>query len=323
VKAFAISGPDKPASLVSLPEPEVGARDVQVGIRAASVNGFDVYQASGYLLGMMEHRFPTIVGRDLAGVVEAIGSEVTGFAVGDEVLGFVPSTPPLQRGSFAERISGADLVLVAKPTGLDFHQAAALPLTGTAALDLLSAVNVKEGDTLLIVGATGGVGSFAVQLAAIGGATVIATARPEEEAFVRQLGALQTIDYSAGSIADAVRRLYPDGITALIDVVHEKDALTDLGSVVGSGGRVASLRAAADLEHFGALGVAATNVIADPTPDKLRRLAGLVSSGELLVPIQRVYSIDQIEGAFEAFRQGKRGKLIVSLGSDRDKERTR
>jgi NADPH:quinone reductase-like Zn-dependent oxidoreductase len=298
---------------MDLPEPEVGASDVLVAIRAASVNGFDVFEANRYLIGMMEHRFPTVIGRDLAGVVEATGPEVTGFAAGDEVLGFVPSMPPLEKGSFAEKISGPDLVLVPKPAELDFLEAAALPLAGSAALDLLEAVDVKEGDTVLIVGATGGVGSFAVQLAARRGAIVIATARPDEEAFVRELGATQTIDHSAGSVADSVRRLYPDGVAVLIDLVNQRGALTDLGSVVASGGRVATTLGAADVEIFASRGVAAANVNAAPTADKLRNLANLASSGELRVPIQAVYPLDQVEEALAAFQQGTRGKIILSI----------
>lgn len=299
-----------------LPEPEVGPRDVLVAIRAASVNGFDVYQASGYLVAMMEHRFPTVVGRDLAGVVEAVGSDVSDFAVGDEVFGFVPPVPPLQRGSYAESISGADLVLVPKPTGLDFSHAAALPLAGTAALDLLDAVGVEEGDTVLIVGATGGVGAFAVQLAARRGATVIATARPAADAFVRELGATDTIDHSAGSLTDAVRQQYPAGIAALVDLANQTDALTDLGSVVRSGGRLATVLGAADIEHFSSRGVTAVNVNAVPTADKLRRLATLASAGELRVPVQEVYSLDHADDALAAFQQGKRGKLVLRVRPD-------
>jgi NADPH:quinone reductase-like Zn-dependent oxidoreductase len=312
LKAYALTGPDKPAELLTLPKPEVGPRDVLVAIRAAGVNGFDVYQASGGLTGMMEHRFPTVIGRDLAGVVEGIGPEVADFAVGDEVFGFVPSTPPLEHGTFAEYISAANLVLARKPAALDFETAAALPLAGSAALDLLEAVDVKDDATLLVVGATGGVGAFVVQLAAMRGTTVIATARPDENA-LRDLGASHTIDYSAGGVADAVLAAYPDGITALIDVVDRQDALTELGSVVHSGGRVASLLGAADVDAFASRDVAATNVNAKPTPEKLERLADLVGSGDLQVLIQAVYSLDQVEEALEAFKQGTRGKLVVRL----------
>lgn len=313
MKAYAINSADQPAAVVTLPRPEVGPRDVLVAIRAASVNGFDVYQASGGLIGMMEHRLPTVIGRDFAGVVEAVGTEVTDFAAGDEVFGFVPSAPPLEHGSYAESIAASDLVLARKPAGLDFHEAAALPLAGSAALDVLDAVDVTDGDTLLIVGATGGVGSLATQLASRRGATVIATARPEEEGFVRELGASQTIDYTAGSVADAVRGLYPDGVTALIDAVNQRDALTELASVVRSGGRVATLLGAADVEQLASRGLTAINVNAAPTADKLQRLADLVASGGLRVIIQGVYSIDQADEALAAFRQGTRGKLIVRI----------
>lgn len=313
MKAFAIESPEKPAGLATVPEPEVGAGDVLVAIRAASVNGFDVFQASGYGIAMMEHRFPTIIGRDLAGVVEAIGSDVTDFAVGDEVFGFVPSIPPLESGTFAERISGAGMVLVPKPTGLDFEQASALPLAGAAALDLMDAADVKQGDTVLIVGATGGVGSFAVQFAAMRGATVIATAGPADEAFVRDLGAGHVVDHTAGTVVEAVRGLFPDGITTLIDVANQGAVLTDIASVVSSGGRVASLLGAADVEHFAGRDVVATNVIATPTADKLHRLAQAAISGELRVPIQEVYPLDRVEDALESFRQGKRGKLILRI----------
>lgn len=315
MKAFAIEGPEKTAGLVTVPKPEVGARDVLVAIQAASVNGFDVFQANGQLLGMMEHRFPTVVGRDLAGVVEAVGSGVTDFAVGDEVFGFVPSVPPLERGTYAERISGSDLVLAPKPAGLDLHEAAALPLAGSAALDLLDAVDVKEGDTVLVVGATGGVGTLAVQLAARRGATVTATALPEEHAFVRELGAAHAIDYSSAIIADAVRDRYPDGIVSLVDVVSQPDALTELGSVVRPGGRLATLLGAADVERFASRGITAVNVNAAPTAENLRLLADLASSGDLRVIIQGIYSIDQVGEAFEVFRQGTRGKLVLTIGS--------
>jgi NADPH:quinone reductase-like Zn-dependent oxidoreductase len=313
MKAYAIQDADKPASLAEIPKPEVGPRDVLVAIRAASVNGFDVYQANGYLLGMMEHRFPTVVGRDLAGVVEAVGGEVTAFAAGDEVIGFVPSVPPLEHGTFAEWISAADLVLVPKPAGLSFETAAALPLAGAAALDLLESVAVGSGDTLLVAGATGGVGSFVVQLAAASGVTVLATARPDEEEFVRGLGATETFDYSAGSVSAAVRASHPDGITALIDLVDRGDALTELASVVRSGGRVATLLGAADVEGLAARGVTGANVNAATTAPKLERLASLADSGGLRVEIQKVYPLDEAATALSAFQAGTRGKVVLRV----------
>ncbi len=311
MKAYALTGADKPAEVVDLPKPEVGPRDVLVAIRAASVNGFDVFEAGGQLTGNMEHRFPTVIGRDLAGVVEAVGAEVTDFAAGDEVFGFIPSAPPLERGSFAEYVSADNLVLARRPADLEEQVAAALPLAGSAALDLLEAVDLREGDTLLIAGATGGVGTLAVQLAAMRGATVIATAREGEEEFVQELGAPKTFDYQARSMADTVRASYPDGISALIDVIDQKDALTELGSVVRAGGRIATLLGAADVALFASRDITATNVAATPTPEKLQRLADLVGSGELRVVIQGGYPLDQTAQALEAFKAGTRGKIII------------
>ena len=157
---------------------------------------------------------------------------------------------------------------------------------------------------------------MAVQLAAQRGLTVVATARPDEEAFVRELGAADTIDYSAGSVADAVRTRYPDGIAALIDLVDRKDALTELAAVVREGGHVATLLGAADVDQLATRGVTGHNVNAAPTADKLRLLGRLASSRALRVPIQGVYSIDRAADALQAFQQGTRGKLVLRVGSD-------
>ena len=314
MKAYAIPSADAPATVMDLPIPDVGPDDVRIAIRAASVNGFDVFQASSYLIGMMEHRFPAVIGRDFAGVVDAVGAGVTGVVVGDEVIGFIPSVPPLEHGSFAEGIVAADVVLAKKPAGLDFDAAAALPLAGSAALDLLDTVDLAPGDTVLIVGSTGGVGTFATQLAAQRGAVVIATARPDEEAYVRALGATQTIDWSAGGIVEAVRALYPDGVTAVIDLVDQKDALTELGGVVRSGGRVATLLGAADIDAFAERGIVASNVNAATTSDRIRQLAEMVAAGRLRVVIQETYPLERAPEAIAAFQAGTRGKLVLTMG---------
>jgi NADPH:quinone reductase-like Zn-dependent oxidoreductase len=312
MKAFALERADSPASVVELPTPEAPANGALVRVRAASVNGFDVYQASGGLAGMMEHEFPTVLGRDFAGVVEGVGSGFDAFSPGDEVLGFVPSTPPLRVGTFAELVAGGpEIVLARKPQALDFDRAAALPLAGSAAIDLLDAVAVGRGDELLVVGATGGVGSFVVQLAAKRGVRVIATAKPDEEAWVRGLGAAETVDYSSGSAADAVRQLRPDGVAALVDMVSRGDAFTEVAAVVRRGGKVASLVGAADPDALATHGVTGTNVLARPTPEKLARLADAAASGDLHVEIQGTYDLDQVNEALQAFQRGTRGKLII------------
>ena len=314
MKAFALESTDRPARTMDIPKPEVGEADALVAVKAASVNGIDVYQAMGALAGMLEHAFPTVVGRDFAGTVESVGPGFGGFAVGDDVFGFIPTVPPLKSGAFAEYVSGGPaLVLARKPAGLGFNEAAALPLAGSAALDLLEAIAAQKGDVVLIVGATGGVGSFAVQIAAQRGLTAIATALPDQDKYVRELGAAETIDYSAGSVADAVRSRYPDGIAALIDVVNRKEALTELASVVRPGGHLATLMGAADVELLASRQIGGTNVMAAPTAEKLRLLAELANSGALRVRIHDTYPIDRADEALQAFQRGTRGKIVLTF----------
>lgn len=315
MKAFALTSSDQPADFVDLPVPDLAEDGVRVRVRAASVNGFDVFQANGYLVTMMEHAFPTVIGRDFAGVVDAVGSGRNDVEVGDEVLGFVTSMPPLHDGTYAEVISGASgLVLVRKPDRLSFETAAAIPLAGATALDSVDAVDVGPGDTVVVAGATGGVGSIAVQLAAQRGATVIATARPGDEgAFVRGLGAWATVDYSTGDVAEAIRALYPQGVTALIDTVNRGEAFAPMAALVRDGGRIATTLGTADVEALAARGVRATNVMGTPTPEKLRLLAEQAVEGTLRVEIQQTYPLADAPLALAAFMAGTRGKLVLTI----------
>jgi NADPH:quinone reductase-like Zn-dependent oxidoreductase len=315
MKAFALTAPDRPAHNVDLPDPEVMPEGVRIGVRATSVNGFDVYQASGGLLGMMEHALPTVVGRDFAGVVEAVGSSRSDVAVGDEVLGFIPSAPPLHDGTYSDRIVTSNIVVARKPAGLSFETAAAIPLAGATALDAVHAVDVGPGDVIFIAGATGGVGSFAVQLAAQRGARVIATARPgDEEAFVRRLGAADTIDYSAGDVAEAVRARFPDGVTALIDVVNRDVDFAPMAALVRDGGRIATTLGAADVEALAQRNVRATNVMGTPTSEKLATLAEAAAAGTLRVEVQGTFPLDGADEALQAFSRGTVGKLVLVVG---------
>jgi NADPH:quinone reductase-like Zn-dependent oxidoreductase len=261
---------------------------------------------------MMEHALPTVIGRDFSVVIDAVGDGRGDVAEGDDVLGFVPSTPPLRDGTYAEWVAGPDLVYAPKPATVSFEVAAAIPLAGVAALDAVEAVGPKAGETLLVAGATGGVGSFAVQLAAQRGARVIATARGEdEEAFVRSLGANETVDYTDGSVADALRSRFPQGIDALIDVVDRDEAFERMTQVCGPGGRVATTLGAADVDTLAAREIRATNIMATPTPGKLSALAEQVAAGTLRVEIQRTFPLGDAAAAIAEFASGTRGKLVI------------
>ena len=314
MKALVLTAPDRPAGIAEIPDPEPADDGIVVRVHAASVNGFDIFQAGGYLASMMPHDFPTVVGRDFAGVVESVGTGWSDVEIGDEVLGFVPSIPPLKVGAFGELVGGSGLVIAGKPSELSWGQAAAIPLASATALDSVDAVELEPGDTVAIVGATGGVGSFAVQLATQRGATVVATARPgHEDAFVRSLGAAETVDYAGVSTLDLLRERYPEGVAALIDLVDRGDDFTAVAALVRDRGHVASTLGAADVDALAARGVTGTNVRGMPTPENLAWLADEVAAGRLRVVIQQTFPFTDIGAALQAFQAGTRGKLVVEI----------
>jgi NADPH:quinone reductase len=261
-----------PVTLMNLPIPEIGADEVLIRVRAAGVNPFDWKVADGVLKGKKEHRFPLILGFDAAGVVERVGADVTRLFEGDEVYGYL-SKPVMEEGTYAEHVGAPVAIVARKPESVGFAEAAALPMPALTAMDLVDAVNLEEGETVLIVGATGGVGSYAVQLAARRGAHVIATARGANDAFVRELGATETIDHTSEDVVEAVRAAHPDGIEAIIDVVSDPEVLGRMAELVKAGGSVASSIFAADVESLAQRSIEATNISMQPSAQRLEELS--------------------------------------------------
>jgi NADPH:quinone reductase-like Zn-dependent oxidoreductase len=300
-------------SLMNLPVPEIGADEVLIRVQAAGVNPFDWKVADGILKDEKEHHFPLIMGFDAAGVVERVGADVTSLFEGDEVYGYL-SKPVMGRGSYAEYVVSPAAIVAKKPEAVSFAEAAALPMPGLTAMDLVDAVDLRKGETVLIVGATGGVGSYAVQLAARRGARVIATARGANEAFVRELGAAETIDHSREDVIEAMLVAHPDGIEAIIDVVSDPKVLRRMARLVKKGGRIASSVYAADVEYLSERGVRATNVGMQPEAWRLEELSGMVDAGEISVQLEHTFPLEEAREALEVSRTGHvRGKIVLLL----------
>ncbi|HVN61954.1 MAG TPA: NADP-dependent oxidoreductase [Gaiellaceae bacterium] len=314
MRAIAMTDFDSGLALHDLPKPEAAADELLVRVLDSSINPIDVLAAAGALRGMMEYDFPVVPGRDFAGVVERVGSEVVGSRVGDAVLGFV-TKPTLHDGAWAEYVTvPVDGFVVPKPEQLDFAAAAALPVAALTALAAVDAVDPHPGDVVLVIGAGGGVGSFAVQLAARRGATVIASAKPGDEQRLLDLGAAETVDYTGGDLVAAVRERHPDGVRSLIDLVNHGDAFMLAVALVQAGGRAASPLGAANADELAAREITGTNVMGShPGPAGLARLAESAAAGELKVVIDSIRPLDEVPAAVEEFARGKRGKVVVSI----------
>jgi len=293
-----------------VPEPSPSAGEVKVRVRASSLNGFDAKVAGGYLKGTMEHQFPVVLGKDFAGTVTEIGRGVSGFMPGEEVFGVV-TKPVLGDGSFGEYVVVPEAIgLAPLPAGLDYVDAGVLGLAGVAALATVDAVAPGHGETVLISGATGGVGSYAVQLATARGATVIATAEPGLRAnLLRELGAAHTVDHR-GDLAAQVRERVPGGVDGVVHLAGDPDVLAGL---LAPGGRFAStLGVGAD--QLGDRDLAATAVNAIPDRIVLDQIATEAAAGRLRTLIARTYRLDEVPQAFADFAgSGTVGKLAITI----------
>ncbi|HEV7654540.1 MAG TPA: NADP-dependent oxidoreductase [Mycobacteriales bacterium] len=299
--------------LSDLPVPEVVPGTVLVRVKAAALNAIDNVIAVGMLARQLPRAYPVILGRDVAGVVEAVGSGVEHVRVGDEVVGTVPLTPPLHAGTLADYALVPACSVVVKPPALSFVSAAAIPLAGAVAIAAVQAVDPAPGQTVLVNGASGGVGSYAIQLVAARGAEVLATGTAEDAVRLKRLGAGTVLDHTLAPLVRQVRALRPGGVDALIDLVAYTARTMPLGAVA-EGGVVASALGAADPGTLAAAGLTGANVSAAVTRELLARLADQVATGSLTVDVTTVLSLDQAIDGLHTIAAGRaRGKIVVSV----------
>jgi NADPH2:quinone reductase len=309
MRAVTIDRPDTQPSLrEDLPAPTLAENEVLVRVHASSVNPVDNSIAAGMLARMgVEYEYPVVLGRDYAGVVEQAGAAVSQYREGDQVFGFILHANPTARdGAWAELITVTEELSIGRvPDGVDLAVAGAAPLAGITAMTAVDALDLSEGDVLLVVGATGGVGSLAVQLAARAGARIVAPALPEDETFLRELGVSEVLPRE-GDVAEAVRERFPGGVDALLDLVNYAPGTYD--EALKPDARVASPTGAAGE------GPGRTMVMAAPTLENLQRLGALLADGTLRVPVQATYDIAQAPEALAALPgRHTQGKLAIQV----------
>src|SRR5579859_6808366 len=309
VIAAAYGGPEV-LSVVEEPVRDPGFGEARIEVRAAGVNPVDVKSYSG-AYGKDPDRLPIRPGAEAAGVVTAVGPGATGPAgpvrTGDEVIAF--RAP----GAYASELVVPAQAVVPKPGTLDWPQAAGLMLTGVTAWHLLTATEVTAGDTVLVHGGSGGVGLMVVQLAALRGARVVATASPARHDLLRDLGALP-VAYGPG-LAGRVRAAAPGGVDAALDLVGTDEAWDVSMDLVADKARVATIVAFARGLEAG-IKVLGGAPGADPGTEIRERarldLAGLAQDGKLRVIVSQTFPLAGVAAAHHAILDGHTtGKIVL------------
>ncbi|MFJ5692783.1 NAD(P)-dependent alcohol dehydrogenase [Arthrobacter sp. NPDC093125] len=296
----------------------VKGEDVLVRVRAAGVDRGVWHMMTGLpYLGRLAFgiRKPKdrVLGLDLAGIVEAVGPDVTRFAVGDAVYGS-------GRGSFAEYAAAPETKLAAKPQTLSFEQAAAVPVSAVTALQGLRAGKVREGQKVLVTGASGGVGSYAVQLAKAYGAHVTGVCSTGKVGFVRTLGADHVIDYTREDFADAGPYDLILDIAGNPPISHLRRALTPTGTAVITGGEGGGKLTGGLHRQLGALALSPfisqrlTTFLGLVRAAELQDLTPLIEAGKIAPALDRTFTLTEAQDAIRYLENGQvSGKIALTI----------
>ncbi|MGM0498042.1 MAG: NADP-dependent oxidoreductase [Bacteroidota bacterium] len=313
MKAIAIEefgGRDK-LQLTYLETPKPGEGEVLVRIKATSVNPVDYKLREGYLKGRLPHQFPIILGWDMAGIIEGRGHSSRRFDQGEEVWAYA-RRPLVQNGTYAEYISLPESYLSRKPKGLSFEEAASMPLTGlTAYQSLFIAGQLQSGQKALLIGASGGVGTMAVQLAKIKGAEVFAVSGGKNKEYVmNELQADHFIDYKKDQLSGAV----DEKVDVVFDMVGGVQ-LQETHKLVKSGGKIVSI--AGKFEDIALLKEENKTfhyVFVEPHSRQLDELHDFYNEGHLNPHVNKVFSLEEMKKAHRLIESGHTtGKIAISI----------
>jgi NADPH:quinone reductase-like Zn-dependent oxidoreductase len=300
--------------VIDLPTPAAGPGQVLIKLAAAGMNPMDAKLASG-AWRPEPATFPMVLGVDGAGIVDALGEGATRFALGDRIFGQLLISPIGSAGTYAEYVAvTAEAPLALVPDGLDLVAAAAVPTIGGTGLTLVDSLEPLEDKTMLVIGAGGGVASFAIQYAVIAGARVIANVRGSAEEQVRSYGVVETIDDTTVTVGETVRRAHRDGIDVLIDLVSDAEPFSSLASLVRPGGAAVSTRYVADPRALWASGVRGVNFVLRETSEVLKRVAEDLVDGRIVAPPITRIALDEVPSAMGSNpHRRSEGKTVIVL----------
>ena len=281
--------------------PEVGKEDVLVEVKAAGINPGEAAIRKGLLAEKWPATFPSGQGSDLAGVVKEVGIDVVGFAPGDEVLGW-----SWNRSSQATEVVIPAEQLIAKPTDLSWEAAGSLYVVGVTAFAAVRAVDIAEGDTVVVSAAAGGVGTVTVQLLKVRGANVVGLASEDHHDWLREKG-VTPVTYGDGAI-ERILEATPDGIDAFIDLFGPE--YVDLAVQLDvPPAKIETIIAWDKAQEIGAKSEGSADAT---SPEILKEMAELVATGKIEVPIAATYPLDEVREAFEQLEDRHTlGKIVL------------
>lgn len=301
-------GPVEDLTIADIPKPTPGPGQLLVRTEASALNAVDLALVTGSVKDHLPIQHPFVPGVDVTGVVEAVGEGVSRFNVGDRILAWngVPS------GGLAEYALVQDAPSAAlRPAALSLAESAALPTAGLTAAALIDEAKLQAGENVLVVGASGGVGSFTVQLAKQTGAKVLATGRADEEDLLRRLGADATVDYKTSDVTAEALLWAPGGVGVVIDLAQAGPALADSAAAARPGGRLISpLGGPATFDR----GVTAIYTGTRTPEGRLEALAAQAAEGRLHVEISARYSFaDAPQALADYAHKHLPGKVVVTF----------
>ncbi len=312
MRAVAVRAFRAPAELLELEPRPPGPGEVEVRTEAAGMNPFDWKIADGTFEGRRPHLFPLVLGVDAAGVVDELGEGSSRFRRGDRIFGsFLHHL--VGTGTYVERARAPETnALVPVPPELSPAQAAALPTAGMAALQAIDRLSLGPEAPVLVVGAAGGVGSFAVQLAASKGAHVVGVARRSAQERLHRLGVRAVVDPGATDPHSAAAASAPGGFVGLVDLASDRPAFSRWASLVRAGGVAVSTVGAAGEQSPDERGVLRVSLNMQPRAIDLERLAEEVRRGRLNVPLERTLRLGEAPAAVAESRAGHgSGKAVI------------
>lgn len=299
--------------LADIDKPKVGEGEILIKIKAAGVNPVDAKIRQGLLKKRMPNKLPIVLGWDFAGVVIETGYAASRFCLGDEVYAYA-RRPVIEQGTYAEYISIPECYVTHKPLSLKFEEAASVPLASlTAYQSVIEKGKLTKGQKIVILGASGGVGTYAIQFSKIIGAEVIAIAGQNRSDYLKSLGADHVIDYTEGDFIEKIKSVFPSGADLILDGVGKEDG-NKAYQCVKEGGMLVSILSQVNQELAEKHKIKFKYHFVEPNARQLDIIGKWIDEKKVKIILQEIYSLKDVAKAHEQIESGHTtGKIVLRI----------